>query len=238
MCPLLDWFHLNIRWLISLYSHFRPRPVSPNFHPIRPRPTPSSRLHLVPQIRAKVPGTETDSGEQRRERTPDSDLSVITNNNNGLWFIEEKIEEQKSPLKREFNNSRGNKTTVNPALTEKPRTWPSNLSFPRQNDIYDDVKIVEKSINGQIGQGSDQNSRAESTTFSTSRVEMSVSTTPRPQQLLQIAERKKIEDFENQNNSALKNLMLRKAQNLLDTFRIKEFCSFFLFLDTFCIQSV
>ena len=169
-----------------------------------------------------MPGTETDSGEQRRERTQDSDLSVITNNNNGLWFIEEKIEEQKSPLKREFNNSRGNKTTVNPALTEKPRTWPSNLSFPRQNDIYDDVKIVEKSINGQIGQGSDQNSRAESTTFSTSRVEMSVSTTPRPQQLLQIAERKKIEDFENQNNSALKNLMLRKAQNLLDTLAHKE----------------
>ena len=205
-----------------MYLHFRPRPVSPNFHPIRPRPTPSSRLQLVPQIRAKVPATETDSGEARRERTPDSDLSVITNDNNGVWFIEEKIEKQSPPLKREFVDSSGNKTTVNPALTEKPRTWPSNLSFPRQNDIYDDVKIVEKSINGQIGQGSDQTSRAESTTFSTSRVEMSVSTTPRPQQLLQLADRKKIEDFENQSNSALKDLMLKKAQNLLDTLAHKE----------------
>ena len=171
-----------------------------------------------------MPGTERDAGEARRERTPDTDLSVITNDNNGVWFIEEKIEEQSPPLKREFVDSSGNKTTVNPALTEKPRTWPSNLSFPRQNDIYDDVKIVEKSMNGQIGQGSDQqkNSQAESTTFSTSRVEMSVSTTPRPQQLLQIAERKKIEDFENQNNSALKDLMLKKAQNLLDTLAHKE----------------
>ena len=166
-----------------------------------------------------MPGTETEAGE---ERTPDPDLSVITNNNNGVWFIEEKIEAESQPLKREFMDSSGNKTTVNPALTEKPRTWPSILrtNVPKQNDIYDDVTIVEKSMNGQIGQGS--NTRAESTTFSTSRVQMSISTTPRPQKLLQISERKKMEDFENQSNSALKDLMLKKAQNLLDTLAHKE----------------
>ena len=188
--------------------------MSPNFHPIRPRPTPHTRHNLVPQIRPKVPGTETHSGAGE-ERT--GNLDILSNDNNGVWFIEEKIKEETQPLKREFLETE-NKTTVNPALTEKPRTWPSVLKkkVPAVNDIYKDVTIVEKSKNGQIGD------RAQSTTFSTSRVQMSVSTTPRPEMLMKIAERKRVEDVDNQSDTALRDLMLQKAHKLLDTLAHKE----------------
>ena len=188
--------------------------MSPNFHPIRPRPTPLTRLNLVPQIRPKVPGTETHSGAGE-ERA--GNLDILSNDNNGVWFIEEKIKDETQPLKREFLETE-NKTTVNPALTEKPRTWPSVLKkkVPAVNDIYNDVTIVEKSKNGQIGD------RAQSTTFSTSRVQMSVSTTPRPEMLMKIAERKRVEDFDNQSDTALRDLMLKKAHKLLDTLAHKE----------------
>ena len=87
---------------------------------------------------------------------------------------------------------------------------------PAVNDIYKDVTIVEKSKNGQIGD------RAQSTTFSTSRVQMSVSTTPRPEVLMKIAERKRVEDVDHQSDTALRDLMLQKAHKLLDTLAHKE----------------
>ena len=129
-----------------LLLRYRPRPASPNFHPIRPRPTPLSRL--VPQIRPKVPGSETESGEEVHDTN--TDTAVISNNNNGVWFIQEKMKESEGQVKREF--SQDNKTTINPALTEKPRTWPSTLKSPR-NNIYDDVSIVERGKSGQLEQG-------------------------------------------------------------------------------------
>lgn len=171
----------------------------------------------MPQIKPKIPATETDSGEDRNTVLT-TDRAIITNDNNGVWFIEEKIKDENKtpPSKREFSE-----TTVNPALTEKPRTWPSMLktNIPRENDIYNDVTIVEKSRQGQIGQSiNDARNGAESTTFSTSRVEMSVSTTPRP-----VSDRKHLDDGGQQGDkSALRNLMLQKAHKLLDSLAHKE----------------
>ena len=178
--------------------------MSPNFHPIRPRPTPLTKQNLVPQIQPKVPGVETDSGEPRVLPTiaTATDTSIITNDNNGVWFIEEKVKE---PFKRDFMEE-SNRTTINPALTERPRTWPSILKKP---DISD-VNIVEKSRHGEIGQ---QGPMSESTTFSTSRVSMSMSTTPSPQVL---------EKLKTDKDSARRNLLLMKAHKLLDSLASKE----------------
>ena len=160
---------------------------------------------LVPQIRPKVPGSETESGSEVHDTN--TDTAVISNNNNGVWFIQEKMKENGGQVKREFSSAE-NKTTINPALTEKPRTWPSTLkkSVPRENNIYDDVNVIERGKSGQLEQ---IGSSRESTTFTTSRVEMSVSTTPSPAQL-------------KKSDSALRDLMMNKAHRLLDSLANKE----------------
>eukprot|EP00090_Calanus_glacialis_P015199 TRINITY_DN24050_c0_g1_i1.p1 TRINITY_DN24050_c0_g1~~TRINITY_DN24050_c0_g1_i1.p1 ORF type:complete len:2302 (-),score=417.30 TRINITY_DN24050_c0_g1_i1:127-7032(-) len=218
--------------------------TSPNFHPIQPRPNGGDTL--VPQARPNVPVSETDhTGGMRPEipklladnrdkhlqskvqttPTVPTDRSVLSNNNNGIWFIEEKMKDfdEDKPLKREFSES-NNRTTINPAITERPRTWPASLktSAPKQNDIYDDVTIIERSKNGETEQKF-TGKTIESTTFSTSRVQVSSSTTPAPnyvkgghaKDLMKLMKRKRLNNLENDSQSALKDLMLGKGKKLL-----------------------
>jgi len=219
--------------------------TSPNFHPIQPRP--NGRDTLVPQARPNVPVSESDQTGGMRPKIPllhpnknhdndhqskvqftptvPTDRSVLSNNNNGIWFIEEKMKDFKEdkPLKREFNEL-NNRTTINPAITERPRTWPSSLktSAPKQNDIYDDVTVIERSKNGQTDKKF-TGKTVESTTFSTSRVQVSVSTTPSPHPhskgLMKLMNKKKLNNLENKSNSALKDLMLSKGKKLLDALK-------------------
>ena len=192
--------------------------MSPNFHPIRPRPTPITQMKLVPQIQPKVPGVETDSGEERiRSNEVITDRTILTNDNNGVWFIEEKIKNL-SPNKRDFLEE-NNRTTINPALTEKPRTWPASILKKNppehSNNIYDDVTILEKSRNGEIGVDH-AGGRSESTTFSTSRVTMSMSTTP--SSVVESVEQVKSVD----EDQVRRNMLLMKAHNLLDSLAHNE----------------
>ena len=107
-----------------------------------------------------------DTSQKPRPKLPNSKLSVLANNNDGVWFLEEKIPEAKNivPNKREFLN----------------RTL--EQSAPKQtNEEFDDqgaVSIVEKSKKGERDRNSGKT--FESTTFSTSRVEIHKSTTPSP----------------------------------------------------------
>ena len=169
-----------------------------------------SRLNLVPQIRPKVPGSETESGVEVHDAI--TDTAVISNNNNGVWMIQEKMKEAGGQVRREFSSSE-NKTTVNPALTEKPRTWPSTLKKSGP-----DVSVIERGKSGQLDQSG---SSRESTTFTTSRVEMSVSTTPGPS-LMKMVNQKKMNNLASQSDSALKELMINKAHRLLESLSDKE----------------
>jgi len=212
----------------------KPQKTSPNFHPIQLRP--NGRDTLVPQARPNVPVSESDHTGGMRQKIPLSqtnnndntesvptDRSVLTSNNNGIWFIEEKMKDfvEDKPLKREFSPG-NNRTTINPAITERPRTWPSALktSAPKQNAIYDDVTVIERSKNGQTEQKF-TGKTVESTTFSTSRVQVSVSTTPSPSAkgLMKLMKHKKLNNIENQSDSALKELMQGKGKKLLDALK-------------------
>ena len=113
------------------------------------------------------------------EQTGGAGRAVLSNNNRGVWFIEERTEEiGPAPPKREFSARESNKTTINPALTETPRTWPASL---KKSTITGDgsTLVIERSQNGEKDRKF-EGTTVQSTTFSTSRVHMSMSTTPRP----------------------------------------------------------
>ena len=219
---------------------------SKKFHPIQP--IPDGEVVLVPQARPNVPVSETDHTGGIRPHIPllladnthnkhhinkdettqaaPTDRSVLSNNNNGIWFIEEKMTDfdEDRPLKREFSET-NNRTTINPAITERPRTWPASLktSGPKMNDIYDDVTVIERSKNGERDKKF-TGKTIESTTFSTSRVQVSMSTTPAPdfvkggnsKDLMKLMKQKRLNNLENSSNDALKDLMVGKGKKLLD----------------------
>ena len=100
----IPFYDVEFICLSTNFIIYRPRPLSPNFHPIRPRPTPRAQLNLVPQIRPKVPATETETGEERIIVVTDdgntdlgsiqTDKTILSNDNNGVWFIEEKLKDE------------------------------------------------------------------------------------------------------------------------------------------------
>jgi len=176
---------------------------SPNFHPITESTT-SITLAAQPQARPNVPisetefppilpdrqeqedetpttistedkrlnsitDTENDSEEKvHRSKLPNPKLSVLANNNDGVWFLEEKIPDSvtTSPFKRDFFNR-----------TEERKVRPSKNGFINDEDNKA-VSIVETSKKGEREQNFGKT--FESTTFSTSRVEIHKSTTPAP----------------------------------------------------------
>ena len=165
----------------------RPTPATsrPNFHPIPSGSVPASPV--LPQARPNVPVSENEfqslpgrvsqkpnpPGQKIDiEPKPDRNMSIISNDNNGVWFIEEKVNQGDNgpPFKREFSSDGPRPTTINPALTAVPRTLPPHFNRA--------VSVVEKSRNGEIE--TEPVKYFESTTFSTSRVEVRQSTTPSP----------------------------------------------------------
>ena len=156
-------------------------PTRSNFHPIPSGPVTVSSM--LPQARPNVPVSENEfqAVPSRTPRTPTKQLiednlktmsktSIIANDNNGVWFIEENVNKTDSepPRKREFiDGTTGLKTSVNPVVTSVPRTW--------SPAIKNAVSVMETS---KVGELKDNRNVKESVTYSTSRVEVFTSVTP------------------------------------------------------------
>ena len=222
-------------------ARLTPRP--PRLQATNLRSQPPGGAEQVPQVQPNVPKSEKQDlegissargGNGRPDLpdtwTPNNDrVRVLTNDNNGNFFLEENLNKGDIPFKRDFVPESKQAPTVapavhqmppqvlqqaiSPALTEKPRSWPSSLKKTN-------VAVVETSKNGQLDQQFDGRNTVESTTFSTSKVRVSASSTAAPrslEQMIRMMEQKMMEESE----TSLDNLKIAKGQKLLSAIREK-----------------
>ena len=219
-----------------------PRPKSPSFHPIPPQP-PAAPV-LVPQAQPNVPESENqdlrgirpqgrgNQGDDLQDIRPASEsdkVRILSNDNKGNFLLEENLNKGGVPFKRNFvpeskqpatsrpstKEPSSTLNTVSPALTKKPRTWPSSLK-------QSTVSVMERSKNGELTPELDDNRIIESTTFSTSEVHVSASTTAVPrslEEMIRMMEQKMLEEKEKLRAANIDRLKIAKGEKLLTAIR-------------------
>ena len=163
---------------------------------------------------------------------PESDkVRILSNDNNGNFLLEENLNKGEIPFKRNFipeskqpptvgpppQQPITTSNTVSPALTKKPRTWPSSLKKST-------VSVMERSKNGEMTPEVDDRRVFESTTFSTSEVHVSASTTAAPrslEQMIRMMEEKMLEEKEKLREANVDRLKIAKGEKLLTAIRAK-----------------
>ena len=214
--------------------NFHPIPPSP--------PGPKHLVTRLPQARPNVPESENQHRQEIGPSKPrptdllpvqtlspgptNDKVRVLTNDNNGIFFLEETLNAV-TPFKRDFvpkskqpptphtpSTRQAEKVTfpINPAITDRPRTWPSTLKKTPES-----VSVVETSKNGQLAQ---DDRVVESTTFSTSRVHVASSTTAAPRTLEQMLKMME-EKMQEENKATVNRLKIAKGQKLLAAIREK-----------------
>jgi len=197
----------------------------------------------VPQARPNVPESENQDprgiGGRGNEQdglpdswAPESDkVRILSNDNNGNFLLEENLNNNgEIPFKRNFipeskqpptvrpSKPATTLNTVSPALTKKPRTWPSSLKKST-------VSVMERSKNGEMTPEVDDKRIFESTTFSTSEVHVSASTTAAPrslEQMIRMMEQKMLEEKEKLREANVdQGLKIAKGEKLLTAIRAK-----------------
>ena len=214
---------------------------SPSFHPIPPQPPGSPAL--LPQARPNVPESENQDprgigpggrGNKQDDLPdtwdPESDkVRILSNDNKGNFLLEENLNKGEIPFKRNFipeskqaptvepstQEPETTLNTVSPALTKKPRTWPSSLKKST-------VSVMERSKNGELIPEFDDKRVFESTTFSTSEVHVSASTTAAPrslEQMIRMMEQRMLEEKEKLREANVDRLKIAKGEKLLTAIR-------------------
>jgi len=199
----------------------------------------------VPQARPNVPESENQDprgigpgGRGNKQDglpdtwPPESDkVRILSNDNNGNFLLEENLNKGEIPFKRNFipeskqpptvgpppQQPITTSNTVSPALTKKPRTWPSSLKKST-------VSVMERSKNGEMTPEVDDRRVFESTTFSTSEVHVSASTTAAPrslEQMIRMMEEKMLEEKEKLREANVDRLKIAKGEKLLTAIRAK-----------------
>ena len=158
----------------------RPNPTistRTNFHPIPSGPiTPSTNL---PQARPNVPELENSfqlpsnspaqkHEPQNKQAVMDKDELIEISGSNRQWVSKDKVSTENSQLKREFTTTQsGPQTNFKVALHPDSRVWPANLAQA--------TSFVEEERTSEL---EPREIVIQSTTISTSRVELKQSTTP------------------------------------------------------------
>lgn len=141
-----------------------------------------------------------------------NNVRVLTNNNRGTFLLEETpntVREAFVPGSR----LRSAQNSISPAITEKPRSWPSAL---RKTNT--EVSVIQTGKNGRLEQ--EAVALTESTTFSSSQVRIASSTTPVPKtlkQMMRMMEQKMLQEAK----SDLSDLKIGKSDKILAAIRRK-----------------
>ena len=190
---------------------------------------PESENQDLRGIRPQGRGNQEDDLQDSRPAPESDKVRILSNDNKGNFLLEENLNKGEVPFKRNFvpeskqpatsrPSTKEPSTTLNtvsPALTKKPRTWPSSLK-------QSTVSVMERSKNGELTPELDDNRIIESTTFSTSEVHVSASTTAVPrslEEMIRMMEQKMLEEKEKLRAANIDRLKIAKGEKLLTAIR-------------------